>query len=474
MTLGHDVVVLGAGPAGANAALTVAAAGLRVALIDEQPHPGGQVWRAKSESILCAPPTPESVAGDALRAAVDAAPVMHLGDCRVWHLERDGDLWRTHAVRQGTCSRTMSRALILATGAREHVVPIPGWTLPGVLGLAGATALLKQSLVPPGDATVVAGTGPLVFFVASEIRRLGGRVTAVVTPNSVTDWMRALPAMLARRDLLGRGSVWMADLVAGGVPIHWRHAVERIDGHETVEAVRITRLCADWAPAGGARTLCADSLCLGNGLVPSVGAAQLAGLPLRYRPALGGWAPEVAVDGRTSLPGLFVCGDGTGIRGAAAAQIQGRLAGLSAASYLGAGASKACRARLVRDHARATRFGLAMTALSTTRPGLMRLVTPRTVVCRCESLTRKAIEDEIGAGARTTNAVKSGTRAGMGPCGGRFCQTIVARLIETAHGLSEGSVAPPTARPPLRPVTVEALAGRFHYGALPIPEPAPL
>jgi bacterioferritin-associated ferredoxin len=115
-----------------------------------------------------------------------------------------------------------------------------------------------------------------------------------------------------------------------------------------------------------------------------------------------------------------------------------------------------------------------MSALGLPRAGLDALTPPDTVVCRCEGVTRAAIEREIAAGAATTNAVKSGTRCGMGPCGGRFCQTAVARIIERARSLPPGSVAPPTARPPLRPVPVAAVAGRFQYEALPIPAPAPL
>lgn len=115
-----------------------------------------------------------------------------------------------------------------------------------------------------------------------------------------------------------------------------------------------------------------------------------------------------------------------------------------------------------------------MAALSTLRPGLEALGSADTVYCRCESVTRAVLEDEIDSGAGSTNAVKSGTRAGMGACGGKYCQTAIARLIEAKRGLPEGSVQPPTARPPLRPVTLSSVTGTFDYDDLPIPEPAPL
>jgi len=473
MTEQCDIAVIGAGPAGAHAALEAARHGLSVLLLDEQSKPGGQVWRAKSAAILEAPATPESAAGGQLRQQIQTSAVTHLGDTRVWQIECTEGGWMLHLLRHGQVSPLHTRALVIATGAREFVQPVPGWTTPGVLGLAGATALFKQELTLPGKRTVVSGTGPLVFFVASEIRRLGGEVAAVITPNSRADWLRALPAMLRRPDLLARGGRWVADLMLAGVPIHWRHAVSAVEGVSAVEAVRYQELDADWMPRGAARRLEADSLCLGNGLIPAVETAQIAGVGVQHHPELGGWVPKRGDDGETEVPGLFLCGDGAGIRGAAAAEIDGRLAGLRAVQHLGAD-TQVARAALRPAYARAARFGMAMTALSIPRKGVAKLTTEDTIVCRCESLSRAVIAAEIAGGAGSTNAVKSGLRAGMGPCGGKFCQTAVARMIASAEGRDEADVPPPTPRPPLRPVPVSALAGDFDYSDLPIPKPAPL
>lgn len=473
MTKNTDIAVIGAGPAGANAALAGARYGFSVTLIDEQPRAGGQVWRAKSIAILDAPNTPETVAGNRLRQEVDESSVTHLSEARVWQIERCEEGANLYLLRQGRSDVLHARALIIATGAREFVQPVPGWTTPGVLGLAGATALFKQELVLPGKRTVVSGTGPLVFFVASEIRRLGGEVAAVITPNSRGDWLGCLPAMASRPDLLLRGGRWIADLVLSGVPIYWRHAVTRVEGETRVAGVEFRKLTADWSPTGAARRIEGDSLCLGNGLIPTTEAAQLAGLGLEHSPRLGGWVPFHGVDGTTDIASIFLCGDGTGIRGATAAEVHGRLAGLSAAEHLGAD-TKGERDRLRAVYERAARFGMAMTSLGIPRPGLLRLTTDETIVCRCESLSRTDIAAEISSGAGSTNAVKSGLRAGMGPCGGKFCQTTVARMIAEAEGCAEANVPPPTPRPPLRPVPVAALAGDFRYSELPIPKPAPL
>jgi len=474
MSADCDIAVLGAGPAGANAAIQAAAGGCSIVLLDEAVQPGGQVWRAKNGSILRAPVTSESTAGDALRRAVGRSGVTHRGSTRVWQIEQVDGLWHLYLLQGNKTDNITARALILATGAREFIQPLPGWTTPGVLGLAGATALFKDALTLPGKQTVVAGAGPLAFYVASEIRRLGGQIAAVITPNSRSDWLRALPAMSARPVLLVRGATWVADLVASGIPIHWRHAVTAVSGTLQVDAVHYQRVGPDWSPVDPVKTVGADSLCLGHGLIPDTQAAQLAGLELDYRTELGGWLPRVEPDGRTQVDNLYVCGDGAGILGAAAAAVQGRLAGLAAATGLGAQRPEKLHRRLLSQYARAARFGRAATALALPRPGLSSVATSDTIICRCESLTLADIRDEIKTGATSTNAVKAGLRAGMGPCGGRYCQTAVARLIEHTANLPEGSVAPPTPRPPLRPVPLSAVAGDFSYADLPISKPAPL
>ncbi|SFR45230.1 NAD(P)/FAD-dependent oxidoreductase [Litoreibacter janthinus] len=462
----YDIAVVGAGPAGGNAAVVAAQSGARVVLLDEQPAPGGQVWRGKSASILSAPLTPETTAGNALRSALSESPATHLADTRVWDIRRDGDHWSLQILRKGATEQLICRSLVLATGAREYVQPIPGWTTPGVIGLAGATSLFKQTLSLPGKRTVVSGTGPLVFFVASEIRRLGGEVASVVTPNTRTDWVRAAPSMMRQPKLLARGAVWMADLMLARVPIMWGHAVSEVAGQDHVVGIKTVNLKRGVAGPDFAT----DSLCLGNGLIAQIEAAQMLGAAIRYDPSLGGWVPVADPDGATKVDGLYLCGDGCGIRGAAAAALQGTLAGARVARDLGFSAPSPS----VRPWQRAERFGRAMTALSIPRADAQALTTQDTIVCRCESLSRGDISAEVTTGATSTNAVKSGKRAGMGPCGGKYCQTAIAALIAAQTGKPIFDVPPPTPRPPLRPIPLGQAAGNFDYDDLPIPKPAPL
>lgn len=466
MAEAFDIAVIGAGPAGGQAALTAAKAGLRVALLDEQPTAGGQVWRDKSPSILSAPMTPETRAGGALRRALARSTAAHLSNTRVWDIRRQDRHWSMQALQDATSTQINAQALIIASGAREHIEPVPGWTTPGVIGLAGATALFKQGLSLPGKRTVVSGTGPLVFYVASEIRRLGGTVAAIVTPNRRTDWAAALPAMALQPNLLARGALWLADLILARVPILWDHAVSRVAGPDCVTDITTH----DLKRGTEGPSFAADSLCLGHGLTANIEAAQMLGVLIQYDPALGGWVPQAAADGATAVPHLYLCGDGCGIRGAAAAALQGQLTGARVARDMGHPVS----GPTLKTWERAARFGMAMTALSLPRPALTALATDATILCRCESLCRADILAEISSGAASTNAVKSGRRAGMGPCGGKYCQTVIARLIADETGKTLADTPPPTPRPPLRPVPLGQAAGAFDYDDLPIPKPAPL
>ena len=459
----NDLIVIGAGPAGASAAISAANAGLKVVLFDENEAAGGQVyrepvWGRASEA------GPEVAAGDALRARLAASGV----DCRfghrVWFVER---CFRVCAVGPEGPVDCSAPLLVVSSGAQERHRPIPGWTLPGVIGLAAATNLLKAQRILPGRRILVAGSDPLLLLVAVTILKSGGTLAGLIDVNGRADWLRALPDLAVRPDLMVRGANWYLSLLRSRTLILHRHALASIQGEAGVESATV-------APLDGSATMAeiaCDSVCYGFGLMPATEITRLLGLAHHYDPGRGGWFPQTQPDGSTDLPGLFICGDGAGILGAAAASIQGTLAGLAAARM--AGRSAAAPAGLARKASRASRFGAAMTRLAEPPETLLASIAPDTIVCRCEGVRRVDIDAAIHGGAVTLNSLKSTTRCGMGPCGGRICEDSAAALIAAATGRSRQSVGQGTARPPLRPVPLAAICGAFDYAALPIPEAAP-
>jgi len=477
MTARYDIAVLGGGPAGMAAATLAAQHGASTALLDENGAPGGQVYRAPAPG-LALPATPDSRDGDALRAALAASGATVRTGVRVWSfgggpLVASGEAasdFRLDIFSASQVESIAARALILCPGTHERVMPFPGWTLPGVIGLAAATVLLKAEGVLPGKRVVVAGTGPLLAAVAAGILKAGGSVAAVVDAAPRGAWLSALPALASRPDLLARGAGWLAKILRAGVPVFSASRISRADGDAAVSAVDVVPL-----GGGAGRRIDCDALCIGHGLVPATEVSRLYHAAHRFAAPRGGWLPVLDAWQRTSVRLLYAAGDGAGIAGAAAAPHSGRIAALAALQDLGkldaarvGTAAAASRQAL----AQAEKFGATMASLMTPPPALLAAIPPDTVVCRCEDVTRAEIDAAAEAGARDLNQLKQFTRCGMGPCQGRMCGEAAAGLLAARVGSRE-AVGWFTPRVPLRPVPLAILLGDFDYADIPTPPPAP-
>ena len=470
-----DLVVIGAGPAGAAAALEAHRRGLRCLLVDEAPAAGGQVWRAPPEGFVRRKADADAKAGDRLRAELGASGIATAFGHRVWLITES---FRIEAVGSEGPVTWRAPAIIAATGVSERVIPFPGWTEPGVIGLAGATVLLKAQQVLPGERALVAGCGPLLPAVVASVLKAGGRVAAVVDLAEGREWLSALPAMLTRPDLLARGLGWLIRLRRAGVPVYFRHAIRQVESAEEHLEVAIAPVDATgrFVTEVCERVFEVDWVAVGHGLVPGTEITRLLGAEHRYHAERGGWVAVLDETGRTSVPGLLVAGDGGGIRGAAAAVEQGRLAGLATALDQGRldrdgfeREAKPIRRRLRR----AERFGQASARLMAVRAGQVLSIPEETIVCRCEDVTRAEITAAIGAGAAEVNQLKGWTRCGMGPCQGRMCGEAAASLLAVATG-SRDAAGIWTGRAPLRPVALDDLLGDYSYGDIPLPKAAPL
>lgn len=388
----HDVAVLGGGPAGMAAATEAAQGGARVVLLEESPAPGGQVYRAMPQGFQ-AKPDADQRAGDALRAALAASGAELRAGCRVWGLG-GGPLvpeGQPHAPfslsalgADGVPFTLQARTLILCCGTHERIIPFLGWTLPGVIGLAAATILLKAQGILPGRRVVVAGAGPLLYAVAAKVVAGGGSVAAVVDAATQGEWLRALPALAARPDLLAQGIAWRAKLLAARVPVLAGAQVTAAEGDKVLTHVRVRD-----------RIFEADALCVGHGLVPATEASRTYRAHHLHRPEDGGWVPVLDAAQRTSVPFLYAAGDGAGVRGAAAAPAAGRLAARTALQDLGFKIGTASGQDAVLTRARRT--GAAMARMMALRPAMIKAIPAETIICRCEGVTRATIEDaEIG------------------------------------------------------------------------------
>jgi len=460
----YDVLVIGGGPAGLAAATEAAATGLAVALVDERPTFGGQIFKQPGRGFRIT---------DAKALGADHARGRRLIDAA----ERSGAtlLPRTSAVairgtsvvlvEEGEHARAIdARAVIVAAGAHDRPVVFPGWTLPGVITAGGAQSLVKTQRVLPGRTIVFAGSGPLALAFPAQLRSYGANVTLVLEagpPPTARDLLRLAGAARGNERLLRDAVGYRARLARERVPLRHRRIVVRAEGDERVERVVHAAADADWRVVPGTEEeVHADTLCVGYGFFPSVELLRLAGCEFGYEEDLGG--PVVVRDDwlRTSVDGISAAGDGTGVRGSYVATDEGRLAALGAALDLGAlpAGEAATRAEPLRRRvARKEAFRRTLRPLHTVGPGIYELATDETVVCRCEELTVADLDRAI-AGSTDLNAIKAVTRVAMGMCQGRSCQRHVAAAIARRYGASIGELRVATPRMPVRPVPIAAVA----------------
>ncbi len=467
MTGLRDLAVIGAGPAGLAAAARAAALGLDTVLIDAQPAPGGQVYR-NMEGLAARPDDLERLGtgyrdGRALAREFRASGADYYPGTAVWTLEADAK--ETGAETGGVglglhadagASWLRARRAILATGAMERAVPLPGWTLPGVMTVGAAQTLLKASNLLPEHPVAIAGSGPLLLLYASQLVVLGGRIAALLdtTPANRLRALPHLPGLLRHLPALRQGLGWRRALGTAGVPIFKAvHGVRALGG-EALEAVEFTS-------AGTTRRIETRLLLLHEGVVPDHHLAMAAGCEMRWNDT--GWCWHAAADswGATSVPGLAVAGDCAGIQGAEAAPHAGRLAALDAARRLGR-IDAAVRDRLARPaaRARARLSGLHrfLEAWYRPRAEVLSPADPAVVVCRCEAVTVAELRAAVALGCQGPNQAKAFTRCGMGPCQGRLCGLTAAAVIASARGRSPAEVGHQKVRPPLAPVTLGDLA----------------
>ncbi|MFT5474740.1 MAG: NADPH-dependent 2,4-dienoyl-CoA reductase/sulfur reductase-like enzyme [Planctomycetota bacterium] len=447
-----------------SAAIAAAESGLSVLLIDENPSTGGQIYRktwAEATGGDEASPDEALHGGGRLRARLRelADRIEVLTDTRVWGIF-DG----TRVAISGPAGWETIHAerLVLAPGAHEFVPPFPGWTLPGVQTPGAAQTMVKSMGVLPGKRALVAGTGPFLLVVANALHEAGVEVVAVVDSVRRGEVLRALPAMMGQPGLLLDGWRYLRQLKRARIPVITGHVVTEARGADEIEHATIAACDRSWRPdLERQRDFEVDTLCVSYGFVPRMQLASLAGCKLHHVDELGGWLPETAEYGRTTVPGVWCAGDGAGVAGVIVAEAEGQLAGLDAARDAGvlSDAEFQRRSRGARRSLKGMgRFRAALDGLSRMRPGLSTLAQPDTVVCRCEELTQSEVQTAVDAGCTRMRDLKVATRLCMGPCQGRMCWPSVSRGIANSTGIPIEELGPTSVRPPLGGVTLGDLA----------------
>ena len=445
-----ELAIIGAGPAGMAAAVLADELGLETVLIDEQGSPGGQMYRAIERAEPGTPLGSDYLAGWPLVAALRASRVDYRPSTTLWHVDPEGALFLETAGRSETVT---ARRVLLATGALERPVPIPGWTLPGVMTAGAAQILLKSSGLVPEGRVVLAGQGPLLYLVAAQLARAGAAPVALFETAPLENYLaaiRPLAGLWAGRRRLIKGLGLISAAKRAGVRIR-----RGVRGLRAVGQRRLERVA--WEDG----ELAADYLLLHEGIIPNVQVSLALQLRHEWDEAQLCWRPSLDAWGQTSLPNIAVAGDGGGILGTDAAVLSGRLAALDAAMWLGhIGAAE-------RDR-RAAPIRAPLDRERALRPFLDRLYRPsrsvmvpaedEVIACRCEEVSVGKVRRATQLGAQGPNQLKAFTRCGMGPCQGRICGPVVAAIAADVLGKPIGEIGTYRPRAPFKPITVGTLA----------------
>jgi thioredoxin reductase len=461
-----DIAIVGGGPAGLAAAERTLAAGLKTCVIDEQQRPGGQILRQPPASFA----VPGWLTGAPYRKAralldrVSRNADLHwLGGQSALGIVPDtageGGFTLTLANTTGGTSDVRAGRVLVAGGCYDMPVALRGWTLPGVMSAGAVQTMLKAQQVLPGQRIVLFGTHPLMIVLAQQIVAGGGQVEAVCFAQPFAAMARAalahLPRAIATPVPLIAAASGIVALRRAGVKVRYGAPVLRCEGAPGgVERVVIS------GPQGEDAIGC-DIAAMCFGFLPQADLVRQTGAQVRWSDPAGGWEATCDEAMRSSLPGLYVAGEITGVAGSDAAMAEGALAGLAIARDAGAMTEREA--------------GAAMRALRTARQSmqgfidLLRAVadprrwlptpTAETLLCRCEDISAGTVDQAIADTAQLgapfgASAIKLRCRVGMGLCQGRSCEHALVRRIAASRGCAEGEVAGFRPRFPARAVAI--------------------
>lgn len=432
-----DVLVVGGGPAGLAAATEAARAGHTVEIVEQRESLGGAVYR---QAIAGVAPVAQTTGSKARWQAISDAfsdariPVRHSSV----FLGVDGEgLVLVENRRTDRIERVRPKAIILAVGAVEKVLPRLGWHLSGVSIAGGLQVMMKETGRPPNGRILLAGSGPLLIAVAAQMAELGNPPVAIVEAGDPFRRIRPAIGMLAHGELLREAAGYLTRTFLRRIPWIRGARLVAIERHDTGFQTVIRRR------DGTLQHIAVDRVGLHDGILPND-----FGLP------------DEASQPRSG-PVILRAGDCREALGAAAAEADGRRAGREVVRILSGRRGHAESDRTI-ERARIAQTTLAALFAPVDTASPFAYLSEETVLCRCEGKTigdlRRLCERNNRLSGRE---VKHNGRFAMGACQGRFCAANTAALTaEIEPDERAPSVEDLTGRRwPVRPISIAVLTG---------------
>lgn len=309
-----DVLVVGGGPAGLAATKTLAKHGLKVILVNEHFKLGGQLVK-QTHKFFGSKELFGGLRGFQVGEEL-SSEISKYDNVRVFLKTSAYGIFRggwVGLVGEDKLYRVKPRYIIASTGASERYLSFPGNDLPGIMGAGGAQTLMNEYGIMPGEEAVVVGSGNVGVIVSYQLLQANVKVKAIV---------EILPQ-------IGAWFVHAARVRRYGIPILTRHTVKAAWGVDRVEGATIVRVDEKFQPIPGTeREVSCDLLLIAVGLTPDSRLFAQAGAVMKWIPELGGLVPIRTPYLETSIPGVYVAGDASGIEEATTAIIEGEIAAL--------------------------------------------------------------------------------------------------------------------------------------------------
>lgn len=436
------VVIVGAGPAGISAARTLLDHGITPCLVDESVRGGGQIYRRQPVGFQRTAKQIygiEATKAQAVHSTLDAMEPLidYRPQTLVWNAE-DG---RLDMLNNGRAESVEYAQIIVATGATDRILPVPGWTLPGVYSLGAAQIALKYQGCAIGERVAFCGSGPLLYLVAYQYAKAGAKVVAVLDSAPFSAQCRALPALLGQPATLAKGVYYRAWLSAHGIPVYQGATLGQIDGEQRVSGIR-------W----GDQTLACDAVAFAHALRSETQLADLLGCEFAWSALNRAWLPLRDCAGRSSVSGVYLAGDGAGIMGADAAHMAGERAALAVLEDSGSAIDPRRPAALEQQLAGIQRFRHGLETAFPFPEQWAAQAPDELIVCRCEEVSAGDVRAVVDEGHWEINRVKAHCRVGMGRCQGRMCGLAAAEIVAERSGRGIETIGRLRGQAPIKPL----------------------
>lgn len=438
----NTVVIVGAGPAGITAARTLLDHGVTPVLVDESLRGGGQIYRRQPANFQRSPKQLygfEAGKATALHRTLDELAMLidYRPETLVWNAENG----RLDMLNNGHAESIDYTQIIVATGATDRILPVQGWTLPGVYSLGAAQIALKYQGCAIGERVAFCGSGPLLYLVAYQYVKAGAKVVAVLDSAPFSAQCRALPALLGQPATLAKGLYYRGWLTAHGIPVHQGATLSHIDGEQRVTGIHWDK-----------QQIACDAVAFAHALRSETQLADLLGCEFAWSELNRAWLPERDAAGRSSVAGVYLAGDGAGIMGADAAQMAGERAALALLTDTGIAIDQRRGPALEQQLAGIQRFRHGLETAFPFPEKWAASAPDELILCRCEEVSVGEVRAVVDEGHWEVNRVKAHCRVGMGRCQGRMCGLAAAEIIAERSGREIENIGRLRGQAPIKPL----------------------